>query len=718
MAEKTLFQRFTGFFGNTPTEEETKQMGNILGVHNVTSEGKNYKYGDLAKEGYLSNAIVYRCVNEISKGVSSVPFMIKNRDEEIVEQHPVIEVLKRPNPLQSYSEFFNSLIGYLMLSGNAYILKVGGENRPPQELHLLRPDRIEIKGEGRPIPNSYQYKINGKMVGDYAVDPETGTSDLKHIKLWNPLDDYYGLSPLSAAAVEIDQHNLASKHNINLLDNGARPSGAIIFKPTDETGVVTNLSESQRQQLKTDLKNRFTGANNAGRPLLLEGDFDWKEMGLSPKDMDFLNLKNMSATDIAMCFGVPSQLVGVPDAQTYNNVQEARLGLYEETIIPLLKKLESDLNEWLIPMYGDDIHLHFNIDDIPALSERRRLIYANVTNAVAQGIMTRNEARERLGLTPLDGADDLYISATLFPLGAEAPEVPEESANEKDIDIYSGLDEKSQDVLDTKKTNFPTRGDDEKISLRNSKYRQFDYEFAKNVKEGGAVGKKIWDAGGNIRGDTAFVLWGRARKGEETTGVLNWIKEREAWSARHTVVDGNQFVSGSLEPNLSNVKGVVALMKWGSVNPKLGISGMKAVILELTKKLEGRKESGLQLDEEIPDTQIKSYAWDKLDCKAPKPSVSARIKKALEKKVSDHNDKYGDNKTKRATYRMLSACFLRGVGAYYSDRGSVRPGVTGPDQWGLARVNSLLFVLRTGRFQGGQHDRDLLPKGHPKSTKD
>lgn len=434
-------------------------------------------------------------------------------------------------------------------------------------------------------------------------------------------------------------------------------------------------------------------------------------MGLSPKDMDFLNLKHMSATDIAMCFGVPSQLVGVPDSQTYSNVAEARLALYEETIIPLLRKIESDLNEWLIPMYEDDVHFHFNIDDIPALSERRRMIYGNVTQAVSQGIMTRNEARERLGLSPLDGADDLYISATLFPLGAEAPDVPEENDNEEDAKEYELM--KADLELDTKKTNFPTRGEDKKISLKNSKYRQFDYDFAMNVREGGSVGRQIWGAGGNTRGNTAFTLWGRARKGESSPGIDKWIKEREAWCARHTVVDGNQFASGDLEPNLSNVSGIVALMKWGAVNPKLGISGMKAVILELTKKLEGRKESGLSFDETISDLDLKSY----IEEKAPSRTISAKVKKALEKKVSDHNDKHGDNKTKRATYRMLSASFLRGVGAYFSNRQSVRPGVTGPEQWGLARVNSLLFVLRTGRFQGGKHDTDLLPKGHPKSSK-
>ena len=94
----------------------------------------------------------------------------------------------------------------------------------------------------------------------------------------------------------------------------------------------------------------------------LEGDFDWKEMGLSPKDMDFHRLKNMATTDIALCFGVPSQLVGVPDSQTYSNVAEARLALYEETIIPHLSKMSSDLNEWLVPLFDDRLTLEFDID--------------------------------------------------------------------------------------------------------------------------------------------------------------------------------------------------------------------------------------------------------------------------------------------------------------------------------------------------------------------
>ena len=408
--------------------------------------GKQYKYEDLASEGYLKNAIVYRCVNEIAKGGSSVGFLLK-ADQDVLEYHPMIDLLNRPNPLQSNNEFFAALFGYLLLSGNAYILKTGGTDGQPKELHLMRPDRMRIIGGNSHIPQRYDYVINGKVQASYPVDAITGYSDVKHIKLWNPLDDYYGCSPLSAAAVEIDQHNLSSQHNINLLNNGARPSGAIIFKPKDEGGYGVNLSESQRQQLLTDMNNRFQGAGNAGRPMLLEGDFDWKEMGLSPKDMDFINLKHMAATDIALCFGVPSQLVGVPDSQTYANVSEARLSLYEETIIPHLKLIESDLNEWLVPQYDDRLYFCFDYANIPALSERTKRIYENVTSAVREGIMTRNEARDQLGLSAIEGGDDIYIAGNLFPLGSELPSIPDVPDNDEDVEDYvDDLDDESKAI--------------------------------------------------------------------------------------------------------------------------------------------------------------------------------------------------------------------------------------------------------------------------------
>jgi len=236
-------------------------------------------------------------------------------------------------------------------------------------------------------------------------------------------------------------------------------------------------------------------------------------------------------------------------------------------------------------------------------------------------------------------------------------------------------------------TNFPKKGDDLKISLRNSEYPQFDRGFAENIKE---FNPEVWGAGGNIRGNEAFTLWGRAREGSETEGVLDWIKEREAWAARH-FGDGEQFASGELEPNLSNVGGVIAQIKWGVIG-NLGEQKMKDVVLELVKKLEGKKDRAI---EDLTET----------------------ARKSLENKVEEHNEEHGADPTKRATLGMLAESYLRGIGAYKTNPGSVRPGVTSPEQWAFARVNSLLFCLRNGRFQGGKHDTDLLPEGHPESTK-
>ena len=234
-----------------------------------------------------------------------------------------------------------------------------------------------------------------------------------------------------------------------------------------------------------------------------------------------------------------------------------------------------------------------------------------------------------------------------------------------------------------RQTNFPNKGDDKKISLRNSEEPQFDYDFAKNIKE---QTPEIWKAGGNIRGNEAFMLWGRARDGQDTEAIREWIKERESWIKRH-FEDGKQF-KGDTEPNLSNVGGVVAQIKWGTIGT-LGEQGMKDVILELTKKLEGKKEEN---------------------------QVSAKVKKGLENKVKKHNEEIKELDLAwngRTTYAELVKVFERGVGAYNTNPGSVRPNVSSPEQWAMARVNSFLFALKKGRYQGGKHDTDLLPDNHP-----
>ena len=233
-------------------------------------------------------------------------------------------------------------------------------------------------------------------------------------------------------------------------------------------------------------------------------------------------------------------------------------------------------------------------------------------------------------------------------------------------------------------TDFPKQGDDLKISLRNSEYPQFDREFAENIKE---FNSEIWALGGNVRGNDAFRLWGRARDGDEAGSVLDWIKEREAWAARH-FEDGAHL--SDEEPNKSNVAGVVAQMKWGVIGT-LGEQGMKDAILELIKKLEGKKEER---------------------------QLSDQVEAALENKRDEHNEEVGDDPLRRVTLGMLREVMERGIGAYKTNPESVRPGVGSPEQWGYARVNSFLFAMKNDRFQGGKHDTDLFPAGHPLASDD
>ena len=357
----TIRQRLANFINPVKERKEAPQV-----VLNTTASYyyRNDNYHSYADEGYRQNAIVYRCVNEIAHGAASIKWRAFQGEIEL-EEHPVLSLLARPNPMQAGVEYFQSLYSYLLLSGNSYAIKsdVGGF---PRELYLLRPDRIKIEPSKTSTPKAYAYVVVSKVVKNYESDPITGESEVKHIKLWNPLDDFYGLSPLMAASIDIDNHNAINKHNISLLNNGARPSGAIIFKPQDDRGVPMQLTDGQRQQLNDDVRTRFSGPQNSGRPMLLEGDFDWREMGLSPKDMDFLQQKHTAAKDIALCFGVPSQLIGIPDSRTYANVQEARLALYEETIIPIAKRVESDMNEWLASAFGDDIKIKYDFDSIDA----------------------------------------------------------------------------------------------------------------------------------------------------------------------------------------------------------------------------------------------------------------------------------------------------------------------------------------------------------------
>jgi HK97 family phage portal protein len=213
-----------------------------------------------------------------------------------------------------------------------------------------------------------------------------------HIRSLSPRDDHYGMGCLDAAIAAASVHNRATRWNKALLDNAARPSGALSYEPAD--GSV--LSGEQFDRLKCELAAEFSGSGNAGRPLLLEGGLKWQAMSLSPADMDFIALKESAARDIALAFGVPPVLVGLPGDATYANAREAGRALCRQTVLPMaaqvLAGLSTMLSDWMGPL-----QLAVDSDQLSELAEDRARLWEQVG---AASFLTDTEKREMLGFGP------------------------------------------------------------------------------------------------------------------------------------------------------------------------------------------------------------------------------------------------------------------------------------------------------------------------------
>lgn len=357
------------------------------------------EYSKFAQEAYSRNVIAHRSIALIAKAAASVPWLLyqtdKGRKVEI-SSHPLLTLLQKPNPCCAGAEFFESVLTYRMISGNAYIRMIAAEDGVPRELYVLRPDRVMVLAGENGMVAGYRYKV-GEQQEDFPVNRLNGQSAVLHLKYFHPLNDWYGLSPIEAAAYSIDQHNQAAAWNQSMLQNGARPSGALVVKTAGD-GTGGHLSEEQYVRIKAQIDEGYSGAANAGRPLLLEGGLEWKEMSLSPKDMDFIEAKNSAARDIALALGVPPQLLGIPGDNTYSNLQEARIALWEETILPLLDYLVDVLNHWLVPAFGNQLTLHYDTDAISALSGKREMLWERLEKA---SFLTENEKREMAGFSPI-----------------------------------------------------------------------------------------------------------------------------------------------------------------------------------------------------------------------------------------------------------------------------------------------------------------------------
>lgn len=399
-------------------------------------------YDTFVKEGYLKNGVVYACINKLSNAVASVPWHIRDKESgKILHDHHIEKLFQhKANPLNSFSVVAGMWVHYLMLSGNSYLWKnTVDKGRKVQELYSVRPDRMSIIPGGRGIA-AYRYdpkasqssstnlewllslgkgmggefalgdgmaSVKGTQAVNFRVDAISQHSDITHFKFLNPLDDFYGLSPVKAAADDIDLYNSFTDYNKRLMKNDARPSGIVIAKQ--------KLSQPEMERIKTYMRDNV-GIINAGRFLLFDSDITWQQLGLTPKDIDYQGGKNSVARDIAVQFLTPPQIVNIEGKETFSNKKEALIEFWDTGVIPLLNSLGGEL-KWLLDgvPHGDELEIFYDASRSPAIIAKRANLW-KLTSEV-KDIATTNERRALVNLPAISGGDHIMVPSSLITLG-------------------------------------------------------------------------------------------------------------------------------------------------------------------------------------------------------------------------------------------------------------------------------------------------------------
>ncbi|KLE34470.1 phage portal protein [Aurantiacibacter luteus] len=337
-----------------------------------------FDYRGAVRHAYLANPVAQRAVRIVAEGVGSAPLFSTHE--------AAAALVRRTSAGQGLLE---TLAAQMLLHGNGFVQVARDGAGLPVELFALRPERISVVPGADGWPAAYRYKLGDRTL-ELPVEDEDGWPSVIHLKSFHPADDHYGAGCLSAAEQAVAVHNAASEWNRSLLENAARPSGALVY----EGGEAMGLTTEQFERLKRELEAAYQGGGNAGRPMLLEGGLKWQSLSLSPADMDFAELKAAAARDIALAFGVPPMLLGLPGDATYSNYREANRALWRLTLLPLAGKILEGLQEGLEPWFPG-LDLAIDLDRVAALAEDREKLWAQVTAAT---FLSDEEKRAMLGL--------------------------------------------------------------------------------------------------------------------------------------------------------------------------------------------------------------------------------------------------------------------------------------------------------------------------------
>ncbi|RJQ67331.1 MAG: phage portal protein [Desulfobacteraceae bacterium] len=349
----------------------------------------------------LYSSWVYGCIDRRAKGIANVEFKLYKlkRDGEVEEilEHEILDLLLKVNPSMTKFDFMQMSVIFLDIFGMApWYLENGKKNNQPTGIYLLRPEYLTAKKDKIGNTLGYEYNIGAKK---YEFEPE----EIIELKNYNPQQPDKGLGIIEAVRMAATHNDYIKQHNTGLLKNGARPAGTLTTED--------KIDKETHKRLKKQFKEQYQGYENAYKMLILEAGLKFEAISLPPKDLDFIESTKMNRDEIFSLFGVNKPIMGIFDDINRASAYTAEYLFARQTLEPMATKYVEQLNEFLVPRYGDDLWLSFEPlakNDADAEVKRRE--------AAWNKWMTTNECRAEIGLEPVKGGDMIYMGMSNMPM--------------------------------------------------------------------------------------------------------------------------------------------------------------------------------------------------------------------------------------------------------------------------------------------------------------
>ena len=430
--------------GLNPYPTIQREVQSINGVVLQAYDNRAY-----VEDGYLGNSDVYAIVTFLARKAGSIPWYVykmkpgeKSRtslerykqlskgimnkgaferamierknayEENMVTSTPLAKLLERPNPMQAQDQFFQNLFGYRILSGEGNIY--GNDGAIPNgrfvELNVLPTQFLEIYPDPKDLYGLLGYKV---MVGQGINLPK---DQVCHWKSWNPdfndvtRSHLRGVSPLRSAWKLLRMSNNAADASAKMTYNGGA-KGALV--PEVVNNNVPQMTPEQASTIQRAINERLNGTDNKGSVGILQYPYNYLNFGLSSVDMELVKTMQLSLHQWCRVFGLPIVLFDT-DTSSYNNYTNAMRDLITNTIVPLCCELRDELNSWLVPRFGENVYIDFDISALPELQSDMEKM---VQQLKAADWLTFDEKRTAMGYDAKMGAYDFsYVSQGLIPL--------------------------------------------------------------------------------------------------------------------------------------------------------------------------------------------------------------------------------------------------------------------------------------------------------------